>query len=243
MDEDEKENIGAEVPEKEEIDIKAIEERAVARAKAELAQELARAEAAQMASRPSRVEALKADLLKEGESEDAIEMIYKMQAAMIADVKDREKAQAQEKSVKQFVEDCEAKAFDALEDVLEAIPQIKGAGMGMKRDLVNQTADLLMNDKRFAAEADKVRRGVLPSSKKLKEAAAIVADKAAKSLGLTARPAGIDLTSSKPQPKEEDADPEDLPRNAKKIYNLNVGLGLDHKTAMSRARKAIKELS
>lgn len=235
-------DLDAEDKQPEKIDIEAIEERAAKRAEDKIRAELAANVPIVRQPRASRVAAVRSELVQKGFEEDALDRILTMQAAMLADAQDDARLNAQVEASKRFVDDCFDSTREAVEDVLEPLPMIRELGAGTLHDLTEKTAELIMNDKRFAAAARGIKEGRKPSMKVLKEAAAIVADKTAKRMGLQAKPNQLDLTSSKPQPKEDTAGVESLPPNARRIYELNLRAGIDEKTAKARAKQAAKEL-
>lgn len=235
-------DLDAEDTKPEKIDIEAIKEEAARAAEARIRAEIAASMPIQRQPRASRVEAVKNELVSKGFEEEALDRILTMQAALLADAQDDARFNSQLEASKRFVDDCFDSTREAVEDVLEPLPMIKELGSGTLYDLTEKTAELIMNDKRFAAAARGIKEGRKPSMKVLKEAAAIVADKTAKRMGLQAKPNQLDLTSSKAQPKEDTAGPEGLPTNAKRIFELNIARGIDTKTAMARARQAAKEL-
>lgn len=220
------------------VNIKEIEDRAVARAKAELRAEMDRRNGAP----EDKLEALKRKLTSEGVDESAIENFIALHET-IAERKEAVKTKAQlEQERIGFIGACYQQTLEAIEDVLEPLPALKNAGDGFKADLAEEVAQLVMKDEKFADIQRMVEAGKVPSAKKLREAAAQVADRKAKAMGLTPKSGALDLTSSKPQPKEEDLSPEDLPRSAKQYYTLMKNLGKSDAEAMARARQALSEM-
>lgn len=227
------------------IDLEALESRAVERAKAELRAELAQLNARNAQAAPvnktSRVQELRDKLIADNVSVDALDNYLALHKAIREDEAEVHAVVSQREGEKAFVRQCYQVTLDALEEVLEPLPQLKDLGTGLLGDMAEDAATLVMSDSRFADVARAVKAGQLPSPKRMKEAAALIVDKKAKTIGIKPKAGQLDLNSSKPQPKDEDASPDDLPREARAIYALNKNLGLDHKTAMARAKAHAKE--
>lgn len=217
----------------EDIDLDQIEERAAQKAAALL----------EAKKEPKdKFEALSAKLQADGVDKASIDNYVQLFDAL-TDKKSKEyQKQAAEHSFKEFTGRCYQETLDAVEDVIEPIATLKNLGPGFRSDLVEEVANLVMKEDKYKEIKRMIEEGRVPPAKKFREAAAEVADKKAKELGLAQKPGQLDLTSSKGQPKEENLSADDLPPGARKFYTIMKNLGKSDAEAMARARQALSEM-
>lgn len=221
------------------LDIAAIEERAAAKAAATLKAEMERK------NRPAPtdpLEAAKQKLIDQGVDESAIENFLLLQEAVDKKKAAKQHAEISIRSEQEFVGACYQATLDALDEVLEPLPALKDMGDGFRADLAEEVATLVMKDEKFADVKKMVDAGRVPPVKKLREAAAQIADAKAKKLGLAPKAGQLDLNSSKPQPKEDNLSADELPPAARKFYTLMKNLGKSETEAMARARQHLAEM-
>lgn len=221
------------------IDIEEIEERATQKALARLQAQM---RPVQPGLPPSRFEQVKQELKAAGIDDAALDNWRRLDEARRQDEAAMYNQHMQKNMREQFIAECMNRTLEALEEVSAPIPAIKNAKMGLKQDLGNDIADMVMNDKRFADVRRSVESGKPPAQSRLKEAAAIVADRYCKEIGITKPSGGIDLASSKGEAKGDDLDLDSLPKAARQFYNISLNLGLGKEKALERARQALKEL-
>lgn len=223
--------------EQETIDAKEIEARAVARAKAEL-----RAELTRPAQQPDKFQEITEQLIADGVDKSSIDTYVKLFDVLTEKKRSQEASQKAMYAKEEFAGRCYQETREAIEDVIEPITALKNLGEGFRADLAEEVAELVMSDAKFKDIKKMVEDGRVPPARKLREAAAQVADRKAKELGIAPKAGQLDLSSSKTQPKEEQLTADDLPPQARKFYTIMKNLGKSDADAMARARQALAEM-
>lgn len=184
------------------------------------------------------------ELQEEGVPAVAIERLLKLREAERKDEEIRLREQAQMQAAQTYEEKCWDTVFSALEEVSEAIPQIKNGRPALRQSLAEDVKNLVWGDKRFADVQKAYQSGQPLPKARLKEAAAAVADGFLKELGVTKPSGGIDIRSSKPSKSDSASanfDPDTLPRNLRFIYDINMTHFNDPKKAAQRVREAMRK--
>lgn len=228
----------------EQVDLEALEAKATERVLQRLAQ---MAEVAGGANATAKDESNLAREIKKLQADGvpalAIERIIALTEARLADEQAKTRLEAEKKAAIGYEQQCWDAVFNALEEVTEAIPQIKDAKRGLKNDLADEVKDLVWNDKRFLDIQKAYQNGQPLPKARIKEAAAMVADGFCKKLGIQKPSGSVDLKSSKPG-KDDTAsgsfDPERLPRELRILYDINMKHFKDPKKAAQRVREAMR---
>lgn len=188
--------------------------------------------------RTSHFERVKSELAKEGIDEAAITNSARIAEAIRLDREAQTAPQSAQQIQNAFIRACEDKTEEALDVLGAPIPAFVEGGQGLKQELRNRVANLLLNDKRYAEAADKLRQSAYPPARLMNMACAEVIDKYCKAAGVSKPGGPPDLSSSKPSRTDDANDTvDDLSPSARKIYQISKNMGKPHEYAMKLAKQ------
>lgn len=184
----------------------------------------------------SALDAAIADLESQNIPRAAIDNYLKLQGAIEYDKSVKQQAMAAENALKQYESQVWQTAFDSIQEVGANVKVIANGGKGLREDLAGAMSDLIATDPKFKGLKASIASFQTPDKIKMKEAARVVIDRYLSDNGIAKPAGGLDISSSKPDKRDNSVfDEGSLNKAQRQIYESVLKHVKDPKLAQKRA--------